>query len=451
MKQTIRTKNNLTWYYAMLQAFYWMTVAAAGSYAPFFLLDAKLTNTEIGLLLAVASALSVIIQPVVGSYADRPGSLSIRVMTMIMSGVMLAGSFMLLVLFRRNTPGTAAFYFLIQLFILLQQPFLNSIGAASINSGSRLDFGISRAAGSLGYTVSAFLVGRFSESAGPVIIPVAAAVCAAGMIFFTRIYPLEKQRKGGNVPGGASETGAVVNQAEGRASGKAAVRPESSGYIDAGSAAEKAVSEAGAAAKERSSSSLLSFFSRYPQYTVALISLVLIFLSHIYINTYLLQIVEDKGGGSGTMGNLMSLAALLELTVMLTYGWLRKLRPDHFWFRISGIFFMLKILLTLLVPTAGLMYPVQILQPLGWGLQSVSMVYYINEMMDDSDIVKGQAFYTAAYTIAQVLGNLSAGILIDRGGVSAMLLTGTIAAAIGTVVLLLSAKVRVRRCHPFTF
>ena len=189
----------------------------------------------------------------------------------------------------------------------------------------------------------------------------------------------------------------------------------------------------------------MTFFVRYPQITVAMVSLVLIFIGHTYINNFLLPIVESKGGGSADMGNLMSFAAFPELIIMLCYGWLRKLMPDRFWFRMSGIFFTLKVLFTMLVPTIGLMYPVQLFQPFGWGLLAVSAVYYINDIVDDTDKVKGQAIYTATFTLGTVLGSMTAGILLDHGGVTAMLLVGTVLSAVGAGLLLFSAKVRRRR------
>jgi PPP family 3-phenylpropionic acid transporter len=145
------------------------------------------------------------------------------------------------------------------------------------------------------------------------------------------------------------------------------------------------------------------------------------------------------------MGNLMSVAALLELTVMLIYGKLRTWRPDPFWFRISGIFFTLKVLLTLLAPTIGFLYPVQLIQPLGWGLLSVSSVYYISETMAPSDKVKGQAFFTAVFTLGNVLGNLTAGLLLDHGGVFSMLLCGSVVSATGAALLLLSGRLPANR------
>ena len=412
MKHRARASRDLTFPYALLQMFYWMNMAVTAGYASFFLLGAKLTNSQIGLLLAAGGLLSALIQPLLAAFADKSSSLSVRFLMMLMSALLLVCSLLLVFLFHGNIAAVSVIYLLAYLILLLQQPFLNAIGAESIDAGRRLNFGLSRAFGSAGYMAAAFLLGQFSVHTGPVLVPAGIAAASFALLLSSAAYPQSPKRS------------------------QKAARP-SEGHV--GSAPSE---NSPAASQLRANGSIFSFFARYPQYAVALAGLLPIFIGHIYINNYLLQIVRSKGAGSSSMGNLMSVAALLELTVMLIYGKLRTWRPDSFWFRISGIFFTLKVLLTLLTPTIGFLYPVQLIQPLGWGLLSVSSVYYISEEMAPSDKVKGQAFFTAVFTLGNVLGNLTAGFLLDHGGVSAMLLCESIVSAIGAALLLLSGKLQ---------
>ena len=204
---------------------------------------------------------------------------------------------------------------------------------------------------------AAFLLGQFSVHTGPVLVPAGIAAASFALLLSSAAYP-KVQKHSQRTDGAAGENDGV---------------------------AQSETPPAASRSRTEAEGSIFSFFTRYPQYAVALVGLLPIFIGHIYINNYLLQIVRSKGAGSSSMGNLMSVAALLELTVMLIYGKLRTWRPDSFWFRISGIFFTLKVLLTLLAPTIGFLYPVQLIQPLGWGLLSVSSVYYISEAMAPSD------------------------------------------------------------------
>ena len=414
MKHRARASRDLTFPYALLQMFYWMNMAVTAGYASFFLLGAKLTNSQIGLLLATGGLLSALIQPLLAAFADKSSSLSVRFLMMLMSALLLVCSLLLVFLFHGNIAAVSVIYLLAYLILLLQQPFLNAIGAESIDAGKRLNFGLSRAFGSAGYMAAAFLLGQFSVHTGPVLVPAGIAAASFALLLSSAAYPKVQKHS---------------QRTDGAAGGNDGV-------------AQSETPPAASRSRTEAEGSIFSFFTRYPQYAVALVGLLPIFIGHIYINNYLLQIVRSKGAGSSSMGNLMSVAALLELTVMLIYGKLRTWRPDSFWFRISGIFFTLKVLLTLLTPTIGFLYPVQLIQPLGWGLLSVSSVYYISEAMAPSDKVKGQAFFTAVFTLGNVLGNLTAGLLLDHGGVFAMLLCGSIVSAIGAALLLLSGKLQ---------
>ena len=122
------------------------------------------------------------------------------------------------------------------------------------------------------------------------------------------------------------------------------------------------------------------------------------------------------------------------------YTFMLKKAPCHFWFRICGIFFMLKSLGTLLAPDIPFFYGVQILQMLGWGLIAVSSVYYVNSVMEEQDAIKGQAYITMTYTLGSVIGALLGGALIDAAGVNAMLIFATVSAAVGMVILLFATE-----------
>ena len=55
-----------------------------------------------------------------------------------------------------------------------------------------------------------------------------------------------------------------------------------------------------------------------------------------------------------------------------------------------------------------------------------------------ADMVKGQAFITASYTLGCALGNFCGGVLVEHCGVVTMLASGVAMAAAGTLVLFLT-------------
>ena len=72
-----KTKN-LTPIYAFIQGLYWMNFAAIMGYSGFYLLGSGFSNTEIGIIIAIAGILSAVLQPVLARYADRPESPSLK-------------------------------------------------------------------------------------------------------------------------------------------------------------------------------------------------------------------------------------------------------------------------------------------------------------------------------------------------------------------------------------
>ena len=66
---SVKTKN-LTPLYAFIQGLYWMNFAAIMGYSGFYLLGSGFSNTEIGIIIAIAGILSAVLQPVLASYAN---------------------------------------------------------------------------------------------------------------------------------------------------------------------------------------------------------------------------------------------------------------------------------------------------------------------------------------------------------------------------------------------
>lgn len=139
------------------------------------------------------------------------------------------------------------------------------------------------------------------------------------------------------------------------------------------------------------------------------------------------------------MGLGIALAAVMELPTMFLFGHMLKKARADVWFRLSGIFFLLKALGTLLAPNMPIFYAVQVFQMFGWALITVASVYYVNSIMEEQDAIKGQAYMTMTYTLGCVLGALIGGALIDAAGVNAMLLFAVLSGLVGMVIVMVTA------------
>ena len=379
--------------YAAVQFSFWFAYGTALSYASPYLLACGLSNTAIGLINAAACTLSVLIQPSLAAYADREKSPSIKTILFVLLGVMLL--FNALLVFTTGKSGAASGILLgiVILAIQLSLPLVNALATESMNAGFPLNFGVARGFGSIGYAVMSFSMGQLIARRGAEVQPIALAVFSVCLLLAILCFPFQKRRK-----------------------------------------------DSGETRREQGAFS--AFVRRYPAFCVTLIGCVLIYVSHVLINNYIYQIVVARGGGSEHMGIAMALAGVLEVIPMFIFPWMLKKRDSGFWFKLSGVFFTLKALGTMLAPSMGMLYLVQLIQPMGWGLLTVASVYYVNEIMREQDRIKGQAYMTMSLTVATIIGSLSGGWLIDAMGVNGMLVVAVACGAAGTGIVWLRKSQR---------
>lgn len=387
----------MTCHYSVIQFFFWFAFGNILNFASVYLLDAGMTNTQVGVFSAAACALTVLIQPFLAAYADRPDSVSLKtIISAFVGGEVLLG-FLLLLGNQENVMVTGVLYAGAILITQILTPFINALGTESARQGGKVDFSVARGIGSVGYAVMAYSMGRLLDHMGSSVHPISMMLVSTALLISVITYPFQQEKF------------------EKKEIGKKETRKNETG---------------------KNIGSATAFWKKYPSFGWILAGCVLIYVSHIFLNTFTYQITVDKGGGSAEMGTAMAIAAAAEIITMMLFGVLLKKKGVQFWFRLSGIFFTLKTLGTLLAPNIPTFYGVQIFQILGWGLMAVASVYYVDSIMETEDKVKGQTYMTMTYTIASILGSLFGGRLLDWSGVQGMLIVGTAAGAIGTVMVI---------------
>ena len=378
--------------YALVQCFYWFCYGTALSYASPYLLSCGLSSTTIGLISAVACALSVAAQPLLAAYADREGSLSLKTLVLAMGVGILVLGIGLVFTYGTNAALNGLLLGNAILLVEISLPFVNALATETINAGKPLNYSFARGAGSVGYAVMSITIGQLIAKRGAGALPYALAAFSLLFLTAVMIFPFGKRE----------------NQKT-----------------------EKAEPSLGP----------LAFFRRYPSFSVRLTGCVLIFVSHVLINNFLYQIVVSKGGGSEHMGNAMALAGILEVLIMFSFSTMLKWKDSGFWFRISGVFFTIKALGTLLAPTMNTLYLMQIFQPLGWGMMTVASVFYVNSIMKEQDRIKGQAYMTMALSVGTIIASVCGGWLIDAVSVNGMMIAAILCGAAGTLIVMRKQKV----------
>ncbi|MBQ9196190.1 MAG: MFS transporter [Clostridia bacterium] len=373
--------------YAAVQFLFWFAYGTAVNFCSVYLLDQGLSNTAIGALSAAACALSVILQPLVAAYADKEKSLSIKTLLLGFTVLLAAAGLALIPAYGNGAALNALLLGCAILIVQVALPLINALATESINAGKSLNFSAARGMGSIGYAIMSFSIGRLTANQGAVSIPWAIAAVAFCLLAALALFPFQKNR-----------------------ASRKDTAPASGG--------------------------LIAFLRRYPAFGAILVGCSLIYTSHVLINTFLFQIVTHKGGTSQHMGIVMGLAGLLEVITMFLFTRMLRWRDCGFWFGISGVFFTLKSLATLLAGSMGALYAVQLIQPMGWGLMTVSSVYYVNTLMAGADKIKGQAYMTMTLSVGTIIGSLCGGWLIDRAGVNGMLIASVACGAIGACIVL---------------
>ena len=371
----------LTGRYALIMAFFWANFAVLSNYASVYLLGHGFDNTGIGLMIAAASLISVLVQPVLGAWADDRRSPSVKVILLIMTGAYLTAASLIPVTADRARVLLILAYVTALMLMQSMAPFTSALGTLSAGAGRRVDFGIARGVGSLAYAVVSFMIGGAVERLGIGLIPAAGIGLYAFLALALFIFPFRKTPVPREVKGGAG------------------------------------------------------FLRRYPGFITVLTAAGFLYASHMMIGNFLYQIILIKGGDSASLGAAHAIAALTELPVMFLFTRLLRRMSAGKWLVLSGCAYLVKCLGTLLVRSVNAFYGVQCLQLLAFAVLAVASVHYVDGLMAPRDAVKGQAFFAVAGTVGTVAGSALGGRLIDLYDVNAMMAAAVAFSAIGAAVM----------------
>ena len=377
-------KTSLTIRYALHQLAYWAAAAGVMSFATTYLLSRGFPATQVGTIMALGAILSCLTQPVLAQRADR----SPRLLFPLIVGltVLSGGCFACVLLPVLPRPLFALLYLLGVWAFDAMMPLLNAVCVRFIALGCAINYGVCRAAGALSFAVAALGIGYLMEHTGEnsmIFLSLALlAVCAV----ITLGYP-----RGDTAAAQTAETAASCSVAE--------------------------------------------FFRRYRWYCASLLGILLLGMFHAMTENYLIAIFERLGGGSSNVGVALFIPTVVEAVVMVYFSRIRQKISDGWLLRWAGITFLVKSFVFLFAPNIGVIYAAQVLQATSYGFLSPTQMYYADSKVHRSDMVKGQAFITAAYSLGCAMGNFMGGVLVQHCGVVTMLAAGVGMAAAGTLVL----------------
>ena len=389
-------KQSLTLRYSLHQCAYWAASAGIMTFATTFLLAKDFPASQVGVLMACGSVLSGVTQPILADRADRAERCVLSPMMAALTALSTL-CFALLLMDFLPQPLFGLLYLLGIWSFDAMIPLMNSTSVYYNGLGRPINYGLGRGVGSFAYSISALALGYVIELLGPDwmlgIILVLLPTCMAIILGYPRI-PAEEARR-------ARQSDACALQAP---------------------------------------CSLGLFFRRYRWYCASLLGVLLLAMFHAMTENYLIAIMGRLGGDSRHVGAALFVATVAEAPVLFFFNQVRTRISDHWLLRLAGFSFLLKSILFLAAPSIPFLYAAQILQMTSYAFLSPVQVYYANEKVCPGDMVKGQSFITASYTLGCAMGNFVGGQLLEYFGVTAILIAGVFISAAGTLVLLLTVE-----------
>lgn len=382
--------------YCANQGSFWMSYSAVFAFASVFLLARGFSNHEIGLVIASGSALSAILQPCFGAYADSRRSCALHRLIIIVSLTMIVLAGLLLAV-SRNFWIIALLYGLLVAFLQVNTPLIYSLGMFFINKGVPVNFGIARGFGSLSYAVLSTTLGKLVERYSTDVIMYAVIFVYVLLIIATATFHFK----------GVDELNPQADES---------MRASKSGKMRSG------------------------LLKKHPRFAIVLLGSVCLFVSHNIISNYIYQIVGYHGYSSAEMGMAISIAAVLEIPMLSSFNLINRRFTSGTLLKVCGIFFALRSMILLLAGNLTTIYLAQLAQPFGYGLYVGASVYYVNHTIEEEHRVEGQSYMTLTCAVGAVLGSLVGGWLLDLVSVPGMLIFGTGVAAMGTIIIMLAGE-----------
>lgn len=401
--------------YAAVNAAYWAGFCLILGFSSVFLLGRGLTNTQIGVVLALSGLASAILQPWVAGMAEV-STHPLRHWIAALAGVIgLAGVGLLLPV----SPVRDGVIFGLALCLLqVVLPLVNALGMQTSREVTPVDFGIARAIGSLSFAATSVMVGALVartsiDVLAPLIIVTQALLVIAALTFVLRARPdLLRARAAADL--GASQARRAAIGADESPGGESQAERNVAG----GTPAEETPGLVGRG-----------------RFLVLLIGIVGCFVSHSAINNFGFQIIESHGGTSADLGLALLIAAIVEIVPMLFFSRMVARWTPGTLLRVAAVIFAVKAVATLLAPNLASYLATMILQVGSFGVLLPATVYYVDRMLPVAERTRGQAYMTLTLTVGSVVVGLGGGQLLDRSGVPALLAAGAAASLLAVVLV----------------
>lgn len=368
--------------YSLLVSLNIMMLCDGFGYITYYLLDANVSDKDIGIVLALSCAAAVVLQQISGRLTDS-GAVGGKILLILMSAVMSVLAFALL--FVDGGLTKSLLFGLLTCLTLAMQPVINSFTFFYKAKNISVNYGIARGCGSLSFAVASGIVGFLTVKFGSIV------VSSSYLIFCLAFLA----------------TAFFMPEISGRSS------------------------------SEKTGSNLN--LSKFPAFRLMLIGLSLIMIFHNMLMAYFIRVIELVGGNSEDLGFALGIAAMTEIPVLFLYTRIKGQTSSKIFLAVSGVAFFARAFLIVFAQSVFEIYLIQCIQFFSYGLLAAARVYYVDEVVGKKYETTGQAYMTATETLGMVFGSVLGGFLIHVGNVNVMTGAGAIICFVGMILVLQSA------------
>lgn len=377
-----------------------MCYAAIAGFLANLLLSRGFSSGQIGIIIAVRSLAGMVVQPLVGGWADRHPQVPIQRLILLC----LAAGFLANLCFF-FTGGSYPLTLLVTIIFgateLSAYPLLDSLALQYINAGVQLNYSLGRGIGSIAYAVFCIPLGLMATHLGAEIALWAhGATIALAMVLvltFPRFVP------------------------QGDASGWAQTKPQS----------------------------ISGLLWGHPRFALGLVASFFAIAGVMALSNFMINIIQSRGGDSTQLGLALFCMAAAELPTAIVYWRLQRRWGAERLLWISFLFCAAKAVACLLSVNVAGVYAAQLLQAVGYGLFTPAAVYFVNELVPSGDRVRGQTLMMVFTNGGGVMaGSMVCGWAIDFSGVNFMLLLCAASSLLGFGLMALARRLPKCRANP---
>ena len=374
--------------YSLVHASMWGLYAVVIYFAKTFLSGLNLSDAMCSLVLGATAAISVFLNIGVSELIKRTQKIKLYVATIALSALILLGlGGMILDNHALSLCGICLVLTLLQ----LAPGMCNSLGMDAIAKGAPATYAIARGIGSFAFATISLCAGNLIAKFGTTAVPVIGGTMTAILILAVLWFH---------------------------------------------SCAEKDLPEATVAPKAENTKHKDNFLAKNPMFTLLLIGASLMNISHYYLVVFLSDVTNSLDLGSEVVGTAAAISTYVELPIMFGFAFLtRKMRCNTL-LKLSCFMFLLKCLGITFATDAMGIYLAHATQIVGYGLYAIASVTYAGEIMGKEDAVRAQSYLAGTISIGNVVAMATGGLM----SVQVMMWLSTACAAIGAVVVLISAK-----------